>query len=450
MAMPGPQTPATLHRLTLDVCVARSPELAAHALLQAIRALEAGDRDGAMRGYRDALSIRFAHPDSWSNLAALAIALDDVEGARRHAARALELARDHADALVNLGVACWHAGSRREGAQAMAQALSLAPMREAAALNYSLMLQAAGQLERARPVIDEAARQAPGSLRVREAAASIARLLGDTGAARTHALAALSAALPILAPAAAVEDGPEPEDEAAQAKLLATMTDACDRLQAAGIDHHLVGGVVVGIVRQGRPFAGDKDIDFGVDFDADRDAIAAAFADGYTYMRTPRDADARRWCMGYVHDATGIGVDLFFKQPVDGVLRINLGWPDDLVFDLPAYRVEPFHWQGRDWPMPAPLEDYLSADYGDDWRSSTREAAGHVYDKRWLDSQISSPSLAEESLPRAVNLVLLRLLTALRQGRWPKALALCDQILARERLGEVEAIRQHLLAAGIR
>ena len=100
--------------------------------------------------------------------------------------------------------------------------------------------------------------------------------------------------------------------------------------------------------------------------------------------------------------------------------------------------------------MPAPLEDYLAADYGADWRSSTREAAGHVFDKRWLDSQISSPSLAAESLPRAVNLVLLRLLTALRQGRWPKALALCDQVLARERLGEVEAIRQHLLAAAIR
>ena len=193
---------------------------------------------------------------------------------------------------------------------------------------------------------------------------------------RRHVLAALSRLVATLAPAPMPGDGPEPEDEAAQAKLLATMTDACDRLQAAGVDHHLVGGVVVGIVRQGRPFAGDKDIDFGVDFDADRDAIAAAFADGYTYMRTPRDADARRWCMGYVHDATGIGVDLFFKQPVDGMLRINLGWPDDLVFDLPAYRVEPFHWQGRDWPMPAPLEDYLAADYGADWRSSTRRGGG--------------------------------------------------------------------------
>jgi hypothetical protein len=153
--------------------------------------------------------------------------------------------------------------------------------------------------------------------------------------------------------------------------------------------------------------------------------------------------------MGFVHRATGVGVDVFFKQPVDGMLRICLGWPDDLVFDLPAYAVEPVRWQGRDWPMPAPLEDYLVADYGEDWRSPTREVAGHVFDKRWLDSQVSSPSLAAGSVPRAINLGLLRLLAAMRRGRWEKALALCDQIVAREAVPAVAAVRARLLAAGI-
>ena len=100
--------------------------------------------------------------------------------------------------------------------------------------------------------------------------------------------------------------------------------------------------------------------------------------------------------------------------------------------------------------MPAPLDDYLAADYGVDWRMPHREVAGHVFDKRWLDSQISSPSLVAESLQRAINLVVLRLLQALQEQRWPKALALCDQILAREPVAEVEAVRRHLLAAGIR
>jgi hypothetical protein len=69
-----------------------------------------------------------------------------------------------------------------------------------------------------------------------------------------------------------------------------------------------------------------------------------------------------------------------------------------------------------------------------------------VYDKRWHDSQVSSPSLVAESLPRAINLGLLRLLAALRGQRWPKALALCDQLLAREPIAGVQAIQQRLLA----
>ena len=84
--------------LQLEVRVLNSPELAAHGVLQAIRASESGYRDVAARGYRDALSARFLHPDSWSNLAALAIALEDPLAARQHATRALQLDRRHADA----------------------------------------------------------------------------------------------------------------------------------------------------------------------------------------------------------------------------------------------------------------------------------------------------------------------------------------------------------------
>lgn len=436
--------------LRFDVRVVPPAELAAQRAMEAARLLDGGDRDGAERLYRDAAALPAAHGSSWINLAALCIGLGDARPAHGYARRAVQWDRANADAWVNLGAASWHMDMRRDAAQAMHRALELAPGMEAAARNLSLMYQAVGQLDRARDVLANALARNPRALRLPQLLADLCRLLGDAEGARTHALSALSAILPTLAPAPGMDDGPEAEDPVAQARLLATMTDACDRLQAAGIGHHLVGGIVLGIVRQGRPFAGDKDVDIGVDFDADRDQVAAAFERGYRYMPAPRAMDdARRWCMGFVHEATGLGVDLFFKQPVADKLRINLGWPDDLVFDLPAYRIEQFHWQGRDWPMPAPLEEYLAADYGADWRLSTREAAGHVFDKRWLDSQISSPSLVAESLPRAVNLALLRLLAALRQRRWPKALALCDQLLARGRISEVEAIQARLIAAGI-
>jgi tetratricopeptide (TPR) repeat protein len=434
--------------LRFDVRVIPSTEPAAQQAVAGTVALATGDREAAGRMYRDAVATPVAGRSGWINLAALAVGLGEWQAGHAHATRALQLDRADADAWVNLGAASWNLGLRRDAAQATHRALELSPGLEPAALNYSLMHQAVGQPAAARKVLEAALARNPGSARLQQAMAEVCRLLGDAEAARRHGLRALDALLPALAPAASRDAGPEPEDEAAQARLLATMTDACDRLRAAGIDHHLVGGVVLGIVRQGRPFAGDKDVDIGVAFDADRDAVAAAFADGYRYTPSP-GPDGRRWCMGFVHRATGVGVDVFFKQPVDGMLRICLGWPDDLVFDLPAYAVEPVRWQGRDWPMPAPLEDYLVADYGEDWRSPTREVAGHVFDKRWLDSQVSSPSLAAGSVPRAINLGLLRLLAAMRRGRWEKALALCDQIVAREAVPAVAAVRARLLAAGI-
>jgi len=438
-----------MSRLLLDACVVQSPELHGKHVSAAIGVLQRGDRAGAEKTYRSVLAAHPRHASTWVNLAALAVGLGEASAGRAHAQRVLSVDARNVDAWVNFGVASWHVNQRRDAERAFLQALKLSPGLETPALNLSLMWQGIQRHDLAQRMLASALVHNPGSARLQQAMAELCRLQGDTAAARRHALAALSAMLPALAPVPGPYEGAEPEDDEAQRKLLQAMSETVARLEAAGIDYHLVGGVVLGIVRQGRPFAGDKDIDFGLPFDVDRDQVAALFATGYTRMRVPDPEAAQRWCLGFQHDATGVGIDLFFKQPVGGALRICLGWPDDLYFDLPHYQVGSFHWQGRDWRAPVPLDDYLVADYGADWRSPTREYQGHVYDKRWHDSQISSPSLAPESIPRALNLGLLRLLTALAMQRWPKALALCDQLLAKERMTEVEHLRERLLKAGI-
>lgn len=434
--------------LLLDVCVVQSPEMLGKHVSAAIGSLQRGDRAGAEKAYRSVLAANPRQASTWVNLAALAVGLGDAEAGRAHAQRVLAVDAGNVDAWINFGVASWHVNRRRDAERALLRALVLSPGLETPALNLLLMWQGVQRYDLATRMLDDALAHNGGSFRLHQARAEIARLSADADGARKHALAALSLILPTLRPEPGPEDGPEPSDDAAQARFLVTMTDACDRLQAAGIGHHLVGGVVVGIVREGQPFPGDKDVDIGIDFETDRDLVATVFQDGYHYMQAPA-SEGRSWCMGYVHDATGIGLDLFFKQRIDGMLRINLGWPDGLIFDLPDYGVESFPWRGREWPMPAPLDAYLAADYGEDWRLPWREAAGHVFDKRWLDSQISSPSLVEASLPRAINLVLLRLLVALQGQRWPKALAQCSQLLAHGPIAEVEAVRDRLLAAGI-
>jgi len=439
--------------LRLDVRVVPPTEPAAQHARDGSALLIGGDRVGAEKLYREAAAMPVAQGSGWTNLAALGIALGDPQAARAHALRALRLDRANADAWVNLGVASWNLDMRRDGAQSTHRALELAPGMEAAAWNLKLMFQAAGQLQRARAMLAKALARNPRSARLQESMADVCRLLGDAQAARSHALAALPALLPALAPhpsSVAPLDGRDAGEQ--RDRLHAALSDACARLQRAGLAHVVIGGLVLGIAREGEPFAADKDIDIALDDGVDRDAVAAAFAAGFTPVRVPAALaqDARRWCMGYTHDETGIGIGLFFMQRGETAIRRGLGWPDQLFYDYPRFDAGTLAWRGRDWPVPAPLETYLASNYGEDWRTPRRDAGdGRSFDKRWFDTRISCPGLAPESLPRAVSLVLLRLLATLRLGRWEKALALCDQLLAREPLAEVEAVRQRLLAAGI-
>jgi Flp pilus assembly protein TadD len=435
--------------LQLEVRVSKSPELAAHGVLQAIRAIDSGDKAGAMRGYREALATRFVHPDSWANLAALAIGLDDAAAARQHAMHALQIDARHVGAWVNLGVASWHAGQRREGAQAMNRALQQMPGLEAAALNFAQMLRVVGQLPQAHDVLARAMQASPGRWRLHLALAENARLLERHEVARRQVLAALGA-MPIAAAAdqsaralAIPKQAPAGGSETVSQALLAT-ADALDR---AGLPFHLIAGTLLALHRDGAPFPRDKDIDLGMAAGIDRDAVEAALADEFAPMVRPQSqhaADSREWVMGFAHTATGIGVDLMFVQARGDRVRFQLGWPDHLACEVPAYGLETLSWRGRDWSVPSPPELYLSALYGPDWNG---EAHGRGFDRRYFDTQVSNPSRTPDSLPRAVTLALLRLVEALRSGNLPKADALAMQILAREDLAEVRRLRARLATA---
>ena len=147
--------------------------------------------------------------------------------------------------------------------------------------------------------------------------------------------------------------------------------------------------------------------------------------------------------MGFIHEASGLGVDLMFVREHDGKSRFELGWPDYLACEMPRYPLQSLQWAGREWQVPAPPAHYLDAIYGPDWNGGVNIRG---FERRWFDTQVSNPSRTPESLPRAINLVLLRLLQALQSGQWAKAQALCIQILKREPLAEVEAVLARLQA----
>ena len=432
-----------MERLQLEVRVARSPELAAHDITLATRALGAGDRAQAQRLYARMASVALHHSASWGNLAALALGLDDVAAAQRHAARAIALNEANADAWVNLGAAYWEAGMRQEGAQATWRALQLESRLEAAALNMASMLRAIDRIGDARKLLALAALANSRAWRLHQAAAEAARLQGDAEATRRHALTALALLRPTLQLDTNAGDTPAATApaETDNKDVLGALLGVHNALTAGGQDFHLIGGTLLAIWRDGRPFPHDKDVDLGLPFDTDREALAAILSDGFTPMLKPGDAHAaesRAWVMGYVHDASKVGVDLMFVQPRGEHLRFELGWPDQLACEVPVYTLQTLQWQGRDWQVPSPPECYLDAIYGPDWNGGVMIRG---YDRRYFDTQISNPSRTADTLPRAINLVLLRLLHALQQRQWAKAYALCVQILAREDLAEVAAVR---------
>ncbi len=346
-----------------------------------------------------------------------------------------------ADAWNNFGVACWRLGQRRDAAKALHRALVLAPGLEAASLNYSVMLRSVNLLAKARATLESAARHAPRSWRLQQALAEITRLLGDAKAMRRHVLAAI-AGFP-LARASGFSAAPETSPEASRGnEIEAALLATADVLDSAAVPFHLVGGTLLAIYRDGQPFPHDKDIDLGVAFECDRGLIIAALADGFAPM-LPLDSEpslaSRPWVMGFVHAATGIGVDLFFIQRREDCMHNKVGWPDHLASEVPIYGLQALRWRDRDWHIPSPPEVYLEGMYGPSWRTPCR----------YFDTQLSSPSCSAEALPRAINLALLRLLQALQLDRWEQASALCEQLQARERLAEVEEVAATLGKAGL-
>lgn len=430
--------------LRFDVRVANPTEPAAQQAMDGTLRLASGDRAGAEQLYRDAGALPMAQGSSLVNLAALGVALGDSQGARGYAMRALQLDRANADAWVNLGAASWNLDMRRDAAQATHRALELVPGLEAAALNYGRMLHAVARPRQQREMLELAVGANPGAWRLRQALAEHARLSGDPETARRYALEALAVLRPGLQPTVDAAAAPPPRNEAADAAASAKVQQVLfavhDALGAAGLPFHLIGGTLLAIHRDGRPFPHDKDVDLGLPFDCDREAVAAALAQGFKPVLvadSPHAAASREYVMGFIHEATGLGVDLMFVREQDGVARFELGWPDRLACEMPRYPLQPLHWAGRDWQVPAPPARYLDAIYGPDWSG---EADSRGFDRRWFDTQVSNPSRTPESLPRAVTLVLLRLLHALHAGQWAKAQALCMQILAREPLAEVQAV----------
>ena len=436
--------------LPLEVLVSPSPELKARAIEQATRALSGGDRASAEQAYQAAAQAGLLHPVSWSNLAALGVALGDAEGACQHAQRALQLDPRSRDGWVNFGVASWHVGRRRDAAQAMDHALKLKPGLEAAALNLCLMLRSIPDNARAASILATALRHNPNSWRLYLEDAEVSRLLMQHSRVRHSILRALRLRVKVLDPTQPGTSGLRPPSGT---DVRAALQAACDRLDALGVSYHLMAGTLLAIVKDGRLFPHDKDVDLALP-DLDDASVARVHASlagdaEFLMFPPPPQHTGRLAVIGVIHQPTGVGIDLMLPhRQADGAMLNEMGWPDQLESVLRPYAIGTLAWQGREWPVPVPTEQYLADLYGEDWREQVTESAGVVFDRCYSDTTLSNPRRTAGTIPMAVNLGLIRLMHALDRREWAKAVAYCAQLLHREPLPEVQAILTRLQAAG--
>ena len=212
----------------------------------------------------------------------------------------------------------------------------------------------------------------------------------------------------------------------------------------------LAGGAVRMHAIHGGLWEARKDIDIAIDADVPRDALLAAFAEGYRPFalqgqRMPPVGEIG--VLGLVHVESGIPVDVLLQRRRGGRWVGSFGPPDHLVFDTPAFAIEDVACDPLEVtvPMPAPVDEYLGWIYGDDWREEHRSLAGKVIPRQFVQKGLASPGLAEASRDAAMTRALLTLGTVLVPGGAGAALAMCDQILAIEAFPEVESIHVRLL-----
>lgn len=386
----------------------------------------------------------------WSNLSALATGLERYPEALDHAKRAVALAPGQADAWVNAAIASWRLGERRDAAKAMQHAHRLAPAHASAAIGLARMLRAVDRLQAAEEVLSTAIASGGPGFALHHAMGELMRVMERPAEARLHARDALREASDDTIARASHGGAKRGEGKREDAGAWrAVLVDCLSRLQSIEAGPCLAGGAVRMHAIHGGLWEARKDIDIAIDADVPRDALLAAFADGYrpfALQGQGMPAVGRIGVLGLVHLASGIPVDLLLQRRSGGRWVGSFGPPDHLVFDTPAFAIAYVACAPLDLavPMPSPVDEYLGWIYGDEWREEYQVLAGKPVPRRFLQKGLTSPGLATGSRDVALTRALLTLGTALVPGGAEAALALCDQILAVEAFPEVESIRVRL------
>lgn len=253
---------------------------------------------------------------------------------------------------------------------------------------------------------------------------------GDLDAAKQHLQIAINSAC--MHPQSLHKPTPQPMVVAdAREALIA----ARQRLLDAGIPFFLCAGTLLGIIRDGDLLPFDKDMDLGVPAEVEREKVIAALTgDGQFVLNHRETASAENWNwnFSFTYVATHVVMDIFFYHPDETHFLCGFNAKPHPINSRPRqFDITQLEWQGIQWPIPSPPEQYLVDVYGEEWR---------VPDPNF-DTALSNRCQTLGSKPTRIAYGYVKLYEAVSAGKWKKARGICQQVLA---IGEDAFIAERL------
>lgn len=194
---------------------------------------------------------------------------------------------------------------------------------------------------------------------------------------------------------------------------------AHEALTRAGVPFFLIGGTLLGIIRDGDLLPFDKDMDFGLWSDVSREAIVGAFNDDPDFMVPDTMLDPKAWVSALHHKPTDIIIDMFFfHRDGDSCLEGFDRGAMKLRWRYRGFELKPLPFLGVEFLAPESPERFFEDIYGSEWR---------IPDPGF-DAVVAGYCLTPESKDLCSFYGYERLFSALRSRRWAKTMCYAKQI----------------------
>ena len=374
--------------------------------------------DNAVNYYRQALKFKPNSAIALNNLGNTLLIQEQPNLAIDQYRRAIACHPTYAEAHHNLGAAMYQLGETEAAAESFRQALTLKPDYLNAWMSLGKFGLEKNDFNLAAECFTQATILKPDCTDAYSSLGLTSLKQGKADATVAYFRSAITLQLQTSFSAPGPKKPPMQLDLAREALI-----SARNLLMAAEIPFFLCSGTLLGIVRNNDILPYDKDMDLGIPWHVDRELISRILTQSGIFEEGKVQEDTfenRQWHLSFVHIKNQIALDLFFYCPDDEHFICGFNFLPFPVQSHPhRFEIGTLFWQGLDWPIPEPVEQYLTDFYGSDWR---------IPDP-YFDTVVASHCQLPSSWPSRRNFGYARLFDRIKEQEWLKAEGYCRQML---------------------